>query len=402
MDLEENISKERRIRLPKTGQLLLNRPLSTLESELFIPRVYLGNKKEGYFDLVAAPDLPDKLIEEGISFRDPPHTILGDIVNYNGVYVNKNIPQSLIDGDKDPMSLALRRGKTGLISCYSKMITGYEADLGRELSMVFAANFDPRIFSPDIGKFKRTGEVVLANSLGILKDGLYRQRARENEQLRKWATLDDRSGLCNDRIFRLDLESCLKKVKENKHRQDLILVDVDLFKKINDSHGHLVGDLVISRIGNYLKNLTDYINQTKTGLYLASNPAFGTGDFIGRKKYGANSYRIGGDEFAVLFGVNSEEISLNELRNYTIYQTEKIRKEVKTIINDQLKLKTSLSLGVMEAHPGLSDGKQWFKEADEVLYSAKRGEKRTWGYGYKNKGDKVIYKGKNFSYQTPA
>jgi len=70
---------------------------------------------------------------------------------------------------------------------------------------------------------------------------------------REEANLDFLTGLANRRSFERLLDDYLKMVKEKDLEISLILLDVDHFKKINDTYGHDIGDLVLKDIGFVLK-----------------------------------------------------------------------------------------------------------------------------------------------------
>lgn len=125
----------------------------------------------------------------------------------------------------------------------------------------------------------------------------------------------------------------------------MIICDVDIFKHVNDTYGHAVGDEILKKVANLLKT------------------TFRSIDYV---------CRIGGDEFAVIM------VDVNQELSYTI--REKI-----TVINNQLYCPTddlpaiSLSAGVAftdRANPGESI----FKDADKALYHVKQNGKHGCGF----------------------
>lgn len=122
------------------------------------------------------------------------------------------------------------------------------------------------------------------------------------------------------------------------HGEDvgLIIVDVDLFKRINDENGHEVGDEVLKKVRKSLQNRfrnTDYV------------------------------CRIGGDEFAVVL---TEMRS--ELRSVVISKVKMITNDVSDT-SDGLPVVT-LSLGIAFS-VSLPDGMSLYHAADKALYEAK-------------------------------
>jgi len=117
----------------------------------------------------------------------------------------------------------------------------------------------------------------------------------------------------------------------------ILLLDIDHFKTVNDTYGHLVGDFVIKNISELFTKSTRLID---------------------------TCYRIGGDEFAILL-VNTDLKS-------TLKVGEKLRKlveETEFVIND-LSLKITLSIGCASSHEA-ETMKELVTLADGRLYYSK-------------------------------
>ncbi len=84
---------------------------------------------------------------------------------------------------------------------------------------------------------------------------LARDLKQANDSLRELAFRDDLSGLYNHRYFQEVFDSELKRAYRYAHPLSLMLLDIDYFKKINDTHGHLVGDEVIREISSLMVKL---------------------------------------------------------------------------------------------------------------------------------------------------
>lgn len=127
----------------------------------------------------------------------------------------------------------------------------------------------------------------------------------------------------------------------------LILIDIDNFKQVNDTLGHLAGDLVLMEMGRLLRDLTRDV------------------DFAGR---------YGGEEFLVMTSVYkaNELLSVAERIRHTI--------ESSTIVLDNgEKQKFTVSIGVSLYLPGMNI-RNSLKLADLALYDAKRqGKNRVMG-----------------------
>ena len=98
-------------------------------------------------------------------------------------------------------------------------------------------------------------------------------RKRREAKLHRLANFDDLTGLANRRLFLSRLEQAQANARERGHCMAVLFLDLDLFKRINDTLGHHAGDRVISTIATRLQALADD---------------------------GESVARLGGDEFAVL------------------------------------------------------------------------------------------------------
>lgn len=99
-------------------------------------------------------------------------------------------------------------------------------------------------------------------------------------ELREQASTDALTGLYNRRHFREVLQRELARSKRNGASIALVMVDIDYFKKINDTHGHGAGDLVLREMGALLKENT---------------------------RAGDTACRFGGEEFALILPESDRE-----------------------------------------------------------------------------------------------
>lgn len=95
---------------------------------------------------------------------------------------------------------------------------------------------------------------VLIDLLGSVSElvGLAIGNAEAWEALRREATTDALTGLPNHRAYRDELDRCLAHSARGGETVGLILLDVDHFKDINDTHGHPAGDAVLREVGHRL------------------------------------------------------------------------------------------------------------------------------------------------------
>ncbi|SET53216.1 PAS domain S-box-containing protein/diguanylate cyclase (GGDEF) domain-containing protein [Natronincola peptidivorans] len=168
------------------------------------------------------------------------------------------------------------------------------------------------------------------------------QLEEANRQLRILSAIDSLSGLYNHRHFFEELEKAFTLYKRQKEKGkditfSVILLDIDDFKTINDTYGHLMGDLAIRHIGEILTRNTRSTD---------------------------SCFRYGGDEFAILLPDTSiQEASL---------VAEKIRTVIEktSISSKQSELYITISLGVTSFYEA-KNVNCLFQNADKKLYSSK-------------------------------
>lgn len=78
--------------------------------------------------------------------------------------------------------------------------------------------------------------------------------ALQYRTIEKISVTDGLTGLYNHRFFRTQLQRELERAQRFKHFVTLLILDVDYFKKFNDTHGHLAGDSALKKISTIIKN----------------------------------------------------------------------------------------------------------------------------------------------------
>lgn len=157
----------------------------------------------------------------------------------------------------------------------------------------------------------------------------------ENMALEKLSIFDDLTKLYNARFFRERLDE----YTAHYSTLSLVLLDIDFFKKINDTYGHLAGDMVLSQMGETLKkiNLKD--------------------SFVAR---------IGGEEFAVLVP-NQEPTDVLAMAENLAHQIRALEFKFEDKV-----LKVTSSFGISHWQPGKMQVRDFFKLADAALYESKK------------------------------
>ena len=159
------------------------------------------------------------------------------------------------------------------------------------------------------------------------------------DKLNYMACIDELTGVYNRRYFTERSQNELLRAKRYNHPLSFIILDIDLFKKINDNYGHLAGDEVLKNIGIICKNT---IRST---------------DLLGR---------FGGEEFTILLPETEiDEAVIIAGRILKIIETSE------TVYNNS-KIKVTASFGVTGTNSTDNlDLNTLFKQADKALYNAK-------------------------------
>ncbi len=106
------------------------------------------------------------------------------------------------------------------------------------------------------GQQIRTGDLVYQALISEIYDHLgmlFRNLKASQERLRKLATRDLLTGLYNRNFFNETIVRDIKKAERLEEKLSFIIIDVDNFKHINDSYGHLHGDGVLRACADLLK-----------------------------------------------------------------------------------------------------------------------------------------------------
>lgn len=164
-------------------------------------------------------------------------------------------------------------------------------------------------------------QIIIAMTCGLLIKEYY-----------NGAHKDALTGLYNRRYLNGKLLEELSHVGQTHSELALILIDIDNFKKVNDTHGHLMGDIVLKKIGEILRSDSRHID-------IAA--------------------RWGGEEFAVIL----PETALN----YGYKFAERIRKEVEDC---DFGFKVTISSGVVSTYNEVSLD-ELLTQVDQALYLAK-------------------------------
>jgi len=206
--------------------------------------------------------------------------------------------------------------------------------------------------------------VAFSAMLGKLKENI--------EQIYELAYVDRTTQLPNREFFRKELTRAIKRAVRQRVTGGLLFVDLDGFKRVNDTHGHDAGDIILSQFSERLANVLraeDLI--AFKALNAMESPE---GDSENSAKNKQMLARLGGDEFTVL---------LSEIREATDAATvsQRIIEAVsKPFDVNGSKVTVGASVGIAIFPRDGSDYQTILKSADMAMYQAKEEGKNTYRY----------------------
>jgi diguanylate cyclase (GGDEF)-like protein len=194
-----------------------------------------------------------------------------------------------------------------------------------------------RLFDSILEQISWTTVALLITAFGLFYAHQMRQQRR---MLRKLATHDALTGIGNRRLMQHRLDQAVDEFDELGSPYTLVVLDLDHFKRLNDSHGHEAGDLALR---HFAQKLDD---------------ALRTQDDI---------YRMGGEEFVMLLRDMDEEAAANALPD--------LHRRLSGCI-DGPDGPILFSAGAATLRPG-EDWSRWLGRADRALYKAKKAGRNT-------------------------
>lgn len=182
------------------------------------------------------------------------------------------------------------------------------------------------------------GEILLQTK-DITKQKITEQHLNEHaRQLTSLALTDELTQIANRRSFVASVQSEIKRCSRQNSPVALLLLDIDHFKRVNDTYGHHAGDEVLRQLAQLIKTT------------LREYDTFG---------------RIGGEEFGIFLAETKQQTAfevaerLRQLVANTMLQVE----------NQQLQITLSIGIALADNE---SSFEQLYADADDALYEAKR------------------------------
>ena len=162
----------------------------------------------------------------------------------------------------------------------------------------------------------------------------------EFEETERSARTDALTGLANRRVFQEVLDAELRRSRRYRWPVTVLMLDLDNFKDVNDSHGHMLGDLVLERVGGIVRHAVRDADA---------------------------ACRFGGEEFAVVLPETARE------GGYAV--AERVRRRVQQAFQDRpvdgRDIPMTISAGVSSFPEDGLHADELAARADEALYGAK-------------------------------
>ena len=182
-------------------------------------------------------------------------------------------------------------------------------------------------------------EVIFRINKVIKERSLLDERYKMIKELKRFIIEDALTGLYNSRYFFDQLDKEIKRSDRYLHPISLIFIDIDNFKEINDTYGHMIGDKILTLIAKRIKAC------------LRSND---------------NAYRFAGDEFTIIL----PETTASDAKFVADRILSKITNESFEINEKKISEITS-SIGIAEYQMN-ERNQQFVHRADVIMYEAKQ------------------------------
>ena len=163
-------------------------------------------------------------------------------------------------------------------------------------------------------------------------------RKQQEQKIHQLAYIDELTGLANRRMFFDRLQLSLANAHRHQHKLAVMFLDLDLFKRINDTLGHLAGDQALKEVARRI---------------------------CATVREGESVARLGGDEFTILLPELDDSTSLAQLARRIIAQIE----QPVNLLGQEFFLTTSIGIAIYPQDG--ESAEQLVKHADVAMYQAK-------------------------------
>lgn len=196
----------------------------------------------------------------------------------------------------------------------------------------------------NIANFKLQSRVEYADQELIKTNKLLLERSKEllvlNDEFKKLSVTDSLTGLYNRRYFEEKIKEEMDVTKRHGDSNSILVIDIDHFKKINDTYGHMQGDIVIKNISHIMK-----IRLRETDILC----------------------RVGGEEFVAICLRSDEQASITLAEDLR----KTIEEQVVSVENEDVSVTISIGIMTVTKDNINNYANNIFKYADIALYHSK-------------------------------
>lgn len=200
-------------------------------------------------------------------------------------------------------------------------------------------------------------------------DQMSEQLKLKNQALYQQANIDPLTSLPNRRKFQKSIKAAIQHALRHHNSVVVLFIDLDNFKRINDSLGHAIGDALLSEVATRLQN--NLRHQDLLGLYT-------------REEHSADLYRLGGDEFVVLLQ------DLNQAHDAAVIARRILHVLTKPLILSGYEVQISASIGISSYPDDAFDADNLVKQADIAMYHAKSHGKNNYHFYSESMNQQVL------------
>ncbi len=229
-----------------------------------------------------------------------------------------------------------------------------EAGEALDVASAYTTQHRIRLDDGTIKHVRQQGELIVADGrrgrwlAGTIQD--ITQQRLDQERIRYLANYDSLTGLANRRMFGERLEQAVASAKLEKRRIGLLYMDLDKFKRINDTLGHSAGDQLLRHVANLLRAHT-------RGADLVGRPE--------HRRSAADVSRLGGDEFLILLTDVAEAEDAGQVAQRILEALPE------TVEIDHHAVSALGSIGIAVFPEDGQDAETLVRHADTAMYHAK-------------------------------
>jgi len=164
--------------------------------------------------------------------------------------------------------------------------------------------------------------------------------ARLMEKVQELSITDELTELYNSRHFQTLIDYEIERAERLETELSLVFIDLDHFKEVNDTYGHLTGSRLLSEVGRIIHDNTRIVN---------------------------HAARYGGDEFVILLPGAGNEAALGMIKNL-----QKVFQEADFRSNCGQPIEVTASIGVATYPTNAENKQELIRLADEAMYEVKK------------------------------